>query len=193
VPLDLVILGPPGAGKGTQAQLVAAEAEIPHVATGDIIRAMKELDTDLGREVKAVYDRGDLVSDELMIELIRARLAEADTAAGFILDGFPRTLAQAEALDRMLDEIDRRLAAVLNFQVPDEVAVERLYGRAVQEGRSDDTPEVIQHRLDVFHSRTAPVVEHYRAQGILVPIDGQGTVESVFGQVQSALQTAAAE
>lgn len=193
MPLDLVILGPPGAGKGTQAKLVAAEAGIPHIATGDIIRSMKDEDTELGREVKAVYDRGDLVSDELMIELIRARLAQADTARGFVLDGFPRTPGQAEALDRLLEELDRTLSVVLQFELPDEVIVERLHGRALEEGRSDDTPEVIQHRLDVFHDRTEPVVEHYREKGLLVPIRADASVESVFGEVQSVLQAAAAE
>lgn len=191
--LDIVILGPPGAGKGTQAKLVAAEAGIPHIATGDTVRAMKDADTDLGREVKAVYDRGDLVSDELMIELMRARLVQPDTARGFVLDGFPRTQGQAEALDRLLEELDRDLTVVLHFELPDEVVVERLHGRAQEEGRSDDTPEVIQHRLDVFRERTEPVVGHYREKGILVPIRADASVASVFAEVQSVLQTAAAE
>lgn len=191
--LDIVILGPPGAGKGTQAKLVAADAGIPHIATGDTVRAMKDADTDLGREVKAVYDRGDLVSDELMIELMRARLVQPDTARGFVLDGFPRTQGQAEALDRLLEELDRDLTVVLHFELPDEVVVERLHGRAQEEGRSDDTPEVIQHRLDVFRERTEPVVGHYREKGILVPIRADASVASVFAEVQSVLQTAAAE
>jgi adenylate kinase len=193
MPLDLVILGPPGAGKGTQAKLIAAEAAIPHIATGDIIRSMKDEDTGLGREVKAVYDRGDLVSDELMIELIRARLSQPDTARGFVLDGFPRTPAQAAALDRLLVELDRALTVVLHFELADEVVVERLHGRALEEGRSDDTPEVIQHRLDVFREQTEPLVGHYREQGLLVPIHADAAVESVFDEVQSVLQTAAAE
>ena len=192
MPLDVIILGPPGAGKGTQASLIGEDAEIPHIATGDIIRAMKEQDTGLGREVKAVYDRGDLVSDGLMIELIRERLSERDTEAGFVLDGFPRTLPQAEGLDALLDELERGVSVVLNFQVPDDVAVERLHGRAVAEGRSDDTPDVIRHRLDVFHRQTEPVVEHYRAQGTLVGIHADRTVDEVFAEVQDVLQTAGA-
>jgi adenylate kinase len=188
--VGLVLIGPPGVGKGTQAARLREEFGLEHIATGDLLRDHCSRGTALGRAASEHMDAGRLVPDELVVAMVEERIRESPR---FLLDGFPRTLAQAEALDRMLDEIDRRLAAVLNFQVPDEVAVERLYGRAVQEGRSDDTPEVIQHRLDVFHSRTAPVVEHYRAQGILVPIDGQGPVESVFGQVQSALQTAAAE
>ena len=189
---DVVVLGLPGAGKGTQAQLMAAEAGIPHIATGDMIRAMKEQDTPLGRELRAVYDRGDLVSDELMIQLIRARLAEPDTGAGFVLDGFPRTVAQVEALDSMLEEIGRGLAVVLRFVVPDDVAVERLHGRALQEGRSDDTADVIRHRLDVFHRETAPAVDHYRDRGLLVDVDADRSVEDVFADVRSTLEAAAA-
>jgi adenylate kinase len=192
VPLDVIILGPPGAGKGTQAKRIAEDAGIPHIATGDIIRAIKGEDTELGREVKAVYDRGDLVSDELMIELIRERLCRLDTEAGFVLDGFPRTLRQAEGLDRLLDELDRSLSVVLHFQVRDDVALGRLQGRAIAEGRSDDTNDVIQHRLDVFHQQTEPVVEHYRTRGILVGIHANRSVDEVFAEVQEALESAAA-
>jgi adenylate kinase len=192
MPLDVIILGPPGAGKGTQARLIAEDAEIPHIATGDIIRAMMEQDTELGRQVAAVYDRGDLVSDELMIELIRHRLSRPDTEPGFVLDGFPRTLPQAESLDALLDELDRGVAVVLNFQLPDDTAVERLYGRAVDEERSDDTPDVIRHRLDVFHKQTEPVVEHYRTQGTLAGIHADRSVNDVFAEVQDVLQTAGA-
>lgn len=192
MPLDVVILGPPGAGKGTQASLIAEDAEIPHIATGDIIRAIKEQDTELGREVKAVYDRGDLVSDGLMIELIRERLSRLDTEPGFVLDGFPRTLPQAESLDGLLEQLERGVAVVLHFQLPDDTAVERLHGRAVAEGRSDDTPAVIRHRLDVFHQQTEPVIEHYRVQGILVGIHADRTVDEVFAEVQDVLQTAGA-
>jgi adenylate kinase len=190
--MDVIILGPPGAGKGTQASRIAEDAEIPHIATGDIVRAIKDQDTELGREVKAVYDRGDLVSDELIIQLIRDRLSKRDTERGFVLDGFPRTLPQAEDLDALLEELDRGVAVVLHFQVSDDVAVERLHGRAVAEGRSDDTTDVIRHRLDVFHEQTEPVVEHYRTQGILVGIHADRTVDEVFAEVQDVLQTAGA-
>jgi adenylate kinase len=193
VPLDVIILGPPGAGKGTQAIRIAEDAEIPHIATGDIIRAMKDADSDLGRQLKAVYDRGDLVSDELMIELIRERVSQPDTEVGFVLDGFPRTLPQAEALDRLLDELDRPDTIVIHFVLPDEVAVERLHGRALEEGRSDDTADVIRHRLGVFHRQTEPVVEYYRTRGQLVGVDADRSVEEVFADVQDVLQTAGAE
>lgn len=187
----LVLMGPPGAGKGTQGKLIAADAGIPHVNTGDMFRAECAAGTELGERVRSILDVGDLVPDELTIEVVRARLGQDDTARGFVLDGFPRTLAQAEALDRVLAEIDRgELSVVLDFQVADEIAVQRLLGRAGVEGRSDDTPDRIQYRLEVYHEQSEPLVEYYRARGILVGIHADRTVEQVFSEVQQVLAAA---
>jgi adenylate kinase len=185
--LDIVILGPPGAGKGTQAKRMSAETDLPHVATGDMLRAAIAAESELGRRVRPILERGDLVPDELMIDLIRERLAQPDTANGFILDGFPRTYVQATALDTMLAEIDRALSLVLHFELPDEVALERLLGR----GRSDDTPEKIHHRLWVQRV-PEEVIAYYRAKGILVGIHADRSIDEVFAEVQDVLATAAA-
>ena len=191
MPLDIVILGPPGAGKGTQGKLIAADAGIPHINTGEMFRAECAAGTELGERVRSILDEGDLVPDEVTIEVVRARLGQDDTARGFVLDGFPRTLAQAEALDRVLVEIDRgELCVVLDFQVSDEIAVQRLLGRAGVEGRSDDTLDLIQHRLDVYHEKSEPLVEYYRARGLLVGIHADRTVEEVFAEVQQVLAAA---
>src|SRR4051812_727094 len=157
-----------------------------------MLRGAMAAGTEMGSRIRPIYDAGDLVPDDLMIELIRERLQGPDTADGFILDGFPRTVAQAEALDRMLDEIDRELLAVLYFQVPDELAVERLHVRSLQEGRTDDGPEIIRHRLEVFHEQTEPVVEYYRAKGILVGIHAERPIDAVFAEVSEVLETASA-
>jgi adenylate kinase len=191
VALDILILGPPGAGKGTQGKLISQEAGIPHINTGDMFRAEVAAESDLGRRVRAILDAGDLVPDEVTIEVVRARLEQEDTVNGFVLDGFPRTIAQAEVLDRVLEEIDRgELSVVLDFHVSDEMAVERLVGRGVAEGRSDDTRKTIQHRLDVYHEKSEPLVGYYRNKGILVGIHADRTIEEVFAEVQQVLETA---
>jgi adenylate kinase len=165
---------------------------IPHIATGDMIREMKELPNELGRELKAVYDRGDLVSDELIIRLIRDRLSRGDTLGGFVLDGFPRTMPQAEALDELLRELGRDLDVVFDFQVPErEVLLQRLLGRAAEEGRSDDTPEAIERRLELYERETAPLVEYYRThQANVVGIHADRTVDEVFREIEDALAEA---
>lgn len=186
--LNVLLLGPQGAGKGTQARRISAEYDIPHIASGEILRAEMAAGTDLGHRVKDVYDRGDLVSDDLMIELIKHRLAQADTENGFILDGFPRTTVQAEVLDSMFDEIGRNFSVVFALQIPDEVAFDRLQRRAEIEGRADDTDEAIHRRLQNYHRETAPLIEYYRTRGNLVPVHGDRTEGEVFREIQEALE-----
>jgi adenylate kinase len=190
VPLDLLLLGVQGSGKGTQAKRLAAEYGLEHLSTGDMLRQAIAEDTALGRRVKPILEAGDLVPDDLMIELIRKRLEAPEAAVGFILDGFPRTMAQADALDSMLAEIDRPLSVVLELQVPDDVAIQRLRKRAVEEGRSDDTPEAIANRIDLYHRETKPLVSHYRLAGNLVGIQGDRSENEVFSEIQQAVEQA---
>jgi adenylate kinase len=184
--VNLLVLGPQGAGKGTQAKRIAAEYGVAHVATGDMFRALDE-STELGRKVKAIMSAGELVPDEITVAMIEERLGQPDAENGFALDGFPRNLAQAEALDAMLGGIGRGLDAILFFDVPDSVGTERALSRARIEGRADDTPEVIARRLEIYHSETEPIVEHYRATGKLVPLHAERTVEEVWAEIQAAL------
>jgi adenylate kinase len=186
-----LLLGPQGAGKGTQAKRISAEYGIPHVATGDMLRAAISDGTELGKQVEAVVNAGELVSDDLMIELIRERLALEDTGEGFSLDGFPRTTAQAEALDRMFGEIGRNFSVVFALQIPDAVAFERLRRRAQLEGRADDTDEAIRRRLDNYHRETEPLIEYYRTRGNLVTIHGDRSENEVFAEIQQALEQVA--
>jgi adenylate kinase len=185
--MDLLVLGPQGAGKGTQAKRIAAEYEIPHVSTGDMFRAAIAAGSELGQRVAPILASGALVPDDVTVALIRERLSEPDAAHGFALDGFPRNLVQAEALDEMLREIDRALDAILFFDLPDPIAIERMLKRAAEENRPDDTPEVIARRLEIYHSETEPVVEYYRATGKLVPLHAERPVEQVWVEIASAL------
>jgi adenylate kinase len=191
VPLDVVILGPPGAGKGTQGKRISAELGIPHVNTGDMYRAAVAAGSELGGRVKPIMDAGDLVPDDLTIDVVRARLADGDTREGFVLDGFPRTLRQARALDEILAESERELTLVLDFQLPEELAEQRLLKRALEQGREDDTPEVIHRRMQTMRVPDE-LVAFYRAKGILVGIHADRTIDEVFAEVQSVLATAAA-
>jgi adenylate kinase len=182
--MRILILGPQGSGKGTQAKQIAAAYDIPHVATGDMFRAAVADGSDLGRRVAPILEDGGLVPDDLTIDLIRQRLADED---GFVLDGFPRTVAQAEALDSMLDDIGKPLDAVILLQVSDEVATARLRERAALEGRVDDSPEGIANRLRLYHELTELVVDRYQLAGIEVIVDGEQTVDEVFAAIQDAL------
>lgn len=186
--MNLLVLGPQGSGKGTQAKRIAADYGVPHVSTGDMFREAIGAGTLLGRRVEPILAAGELVPDELTVALIRERLGQEDATGGFVLDGFPRNLAQAEALDDMLAAISRALDAVLFFDLSDEIATERMLGRARAEGRVDDTPEVIARRLAIYHEQTEPVVEHYRVQGTLVPLRAERAIGEVAAEIQSALE-----
>ena len=187
VPLDLVLLGPPGSGKGTQAARLAAKYGIPAIATGDILRAQVEAGTPLGLQVKAYLDRGELAPDSLVIDIIRHRLADPDTLRGFILDGFPRTVRQAEALDALLIELERPLDAVLYLDVDRQSLLDRLGHRAEIDQRSDDRPDVIAHRIDVFLDQTAPLIDYYRQQSKLRLIDGTKPPEEVAAAIDATV------
>ena len=191
MPLKVLLLGPQGAGKGTQAKRISQEYGIPHIASGEILRAEMAAETELGRRVKDVYERGDLVSDDLMIRLIRDRLDRGDTLPGFVLDGFPRTLVQAEALDDLMSELGRPIDIVFDFHVPDRQQLfDRLLKRAREENRSDDTPEAMQRRLELYDTETAPLVEYYRStRGNVVGIHADRTIEDVFHEIQQALSS----
>jgi adenylate kinase len=192
--MDVLLLGPQGSGKGTQAKLISKTYGVPHIATGDMIREMKEVPDELGRRLKAIYDRGDLVDDAMMIELIESRLGRGDTIPGFVLDGFPRTMPQAEALDDVLRGLDREIDLALEFQVADrEVLIERMLKRAAEENRSDDTQEAILRRLEIYDRETAPLVEYYRStRGNVVGIHADRPVDDVFAEIRGALDQVAA-
>ncbi len=214
--LNLVLLGPPGSGKGTQGERLQEDLELPYYATGDILRAAVREGTSLGRAAKDYMDRGDLVPDEVIVGMIGERIDSSEAVDGFILDGFPRTAPQAQALASKLDELGRELSAVLLIDVSDEEVVRRLGGRRTcvenghvfhvefnppqQEGvcdvdgselvvRDDDKPEVIRHRLEQYHDKTAPLIEHYDSQSLLRQIDGAATPDAVADEIQRTLAT----
>jgi adenylate kinase len=189
--VNILLLGPQGSGKGTQAKRISEAYGIPHIATGDMLRAAMAAGTELGRKVKPIYDSGGLVSDDLMIELIRERMAEDDTENGFALDGFPRTMAQAEALDPMLREIGKELDVVFVLQLPDGLCIERVLKRAQLEGRVDDTPEAIAKRLEIYRRETEPLIEWYRIRSNVVTIHADRSISEVFAEIQQALEQAA--
>ena len=190
--MNLLLLGPQGSGKGTQANLIADADGVPHVSTGEMLRAAIARQDDLGRRVQPIVDSGQLVPDELMIELVRYRLGLEDARGGFVLEGFPRTLAQAEALDGVLHELGHDLDLVLELQVPEMVSINRLLERSVEEGRADDTPEAIRTRLALHNRNAEAVSEHYRTRGILVGIHGDREIPAVFAEIRQAIERAEA-
>ena len=185
--MRLVIMGPPGAGKGTQSGLIAEHYRIPAISTGDIFRAMKTADTPLAHRVRAIMDSGGYVSDEITNAIVAARLTEPDCEKGFLLDGYPRTVAQVETLDGTLADSGTALDAVISLEADVEEVVARLLKRAEIEGRSDDNEDTIRVRLQVYADQTAPLLDVYRSRGLLVEVDGLGPIDEVSERVFAAL------
>jgi len=187
--MNILLLGPQGSGKGTQAKKISATYGIPHISSGDLYREAIARGTELGKQVEPILAAGELVPDEITIPLIRDRLSRGDTTPGFVLDGYPRNLAQADALDEMLEDVGRTIEIVFVFYVPDrQQLVERLHKRAHEENRPDDTPEVIQRRLETYERETAPLGEHYRTRlGNVVGIHADRSVQDVFQEISEAL------
>ncbi|MEV5979996.1 adenylate kinase [Streptomyces sp. NPDC052114] len=214
--MRIVLVGPPGAGKGTQAAFLAKNLSIPHISTGDLFRANISQGTELGKQAKAYMDAGNLVPDEVTIGMAKDRMAQQDAEAGFLLDGFPRNVSQAEALDEALKADGQKLDAVLDLEVPEDEVVKRIAGRRIcrndsshvfhvtyskpkQEGvcdvcggelyqRGDDKEETVRKRLDVYHRETEPIIDHYKAQGLVVTISALGKVDEVTKRAMDALQ-----
>ena len=185
--IRLLLIGPPGAGKGTQAAKLAKYFGIPAISTGDIFRENVRNETELGLKAKAYMDRGEYVPDSLTNELVRDRLNKPDAQVGFLLDGYPRTIDQVEELDQILHDADKKLDAVVQLTADGDELLRRLSGRALEQGRSDDTPEVIKRRLSVYEEQTAPLIDVYVSRGAVSMIDGLGEVSEVTGRIIEAL------
>ncbi len=185
----LILIGPPGAGKGTQAKLLCDTLGIPAISTGEIFRAHAAAGDELGKLADSFTSRGELVPDEVTNRMVTERLAESDATNGFLLDGYPRNPAQVGALDGIFDELGIELDAVLEIGADDEAAIDRLLGRAAEQGRKDDTEEVIRHRIELYHEQTEPLIKLYRERGKLIEVDGMGSIEEVAQRVREALDT----
>lgn len=189
--MNLILFGPPAAGKGTQAKRLVDGRNMVQLSTGDMLRAAIASGSELGQRVQGIMQRGDLVSDEIVVELIESRLPEAEAAGGAIFDGFPRTLAQAEALDRMLDGRGARIDLVIRLKVDDEALKQRIAGRFAESQRPDDNPESFAIRLNAYNTQTAPLLPYYQEQGKLVEVDGMGSVDQVAAAIDQALNAGA--
>ncbi|MDA8549397.1 MAG: adenylate kinase [Aquiluna sp.] len=185
--IRILLIGPPGAGKGTQAALLAQHFGIPAISTGDIFRENVRNETPLGLEAKAFMDRGEYVPDSLTNALVRDRLNQDDAAAGFLLDGYPRTIDQVEELDDILEETEKKLDVVVQLTADSEELLRRLSGRAQEQGRSDDTPEVIKRRLDVYEEQTAPLIDIYASRSLVAKVNGLGEIGDVTNRIIEVL------
>ena len=185
--MRLVLLGAPGSGKGTQAARLKEHLQVPHISTGDLLRAEVAAGSRLGLEAREIMARGELVSDAILLGMLEDRFSKPDTARGFILDGYPRNLAQADALNGLLARIGQPFDYAVQLEVPTELLVERIAGRAKAEGRADDTPDSVRTRLKVYNDVTAPVVDYYRQHGQLTVVDGVGTLDEVFNRIVEAI------
>lgn len=183
--MNIILFGPPGAGKGTQAKLIQDEFNIPHLSTGEIFRSAIKNKTPLGLRVKSIMDNGELVPDDTVVELVADELQKEKYQDGYILDGFPRTVVQAESFDRFLEKNDDELDAFILLSVPEEELIQRILSRG--EGRSDDTKEKIKTRLQVYREETKPVLDYYDKQGIVQKIEGIGTIDEIFARIKNAL------
>jgi adenylate kinase len=186
--MRIVLLGAPGSGKGTQAALLMKELDLPHISTGELLRSAVKAGTELGLQARAVMDRGELVSDDIMLGLLEERLSRPDVEGGFILDGYPRNIVQAGALDELLERLDQPVDEALQIDVDVELVVARIARRAAEEGRSDDTEEVVRNRMKVYTAQTAPVVGYYAQKGLLSRVLGEGSIEEVFQRLKGVLQ-----
>ena len=186
--MRIVLLGAPGSGKGTQAAQLVKELGLTHISSGELLRAAAKAGTELGLKAKSIIDRGELVSDDIMLGLIKERLSQPDVAGGFILDGYPRNIIQAGALDELLDNLEQPIDEALQIDVDFEMAVKRIARRAAKEGRSDDTEEVARNRMKIYSEQTAPVVDYYAGKGVLTRVLGDGTAEEVFQRIKGVLQ-----
>ncbi len=185
--MRLVLLGAPGSGKGTQAARLKEHLQVPHISTGDLLRAEVAAGSPLGLQAKEGMARGELVSDDILLGMLKDRFSRDDTRAGFILDGYPRNLAQAAALDELLAALGQKFDAAVQLTVDNELIIERLAGRAKAEGRADDNPESVRKRLEVYDQQTAPVIEFYRQHGQLTIVDGVGGLDEVFNRIIEAI------
>lgn len=183
----IVLLGPPGAGKGTQAAMLAERSSVPHIATGDMMRAVAKEGGELGQQVGSYLDKGHLVPDDLIIEVVENRLQKDDCGTGYLLDGFPRTLEQAEALDRLLKRLDSPLTHIMELRVPLHVLMNRLVKRGAEQGRVDDAATIVEERMRVYEAQTRPVADYYASTDRLIVINGEGTIDEIRERIAGQL------